>query len=167
MTETRAQCLLIMRHGEAAPGAPDAERVLTARGEREAERMGRWLASRTDLERLRLVASPYVRARQTAQRIAEPLGLEVETLALITPDDAPGAVIDWLLGEADDRPLMLVSHMPLVAALTGLLVEGRAERGPGFATAAVAELEADVRAAGCARLRRLVSPADINDQEVP
>ncbi|MDT8879847.1 phosphohistidine phosphatase SixA [Halomonas saccharevitans] len=169
MTATRDQRLLIMRHGEAAPGAPDAERVLTARGEREAERMGRWLASRTDLDatRLRLVASPYVRARQTAQRIAEPLGLEVETLALITPDDAPGAVIDWLLDEADDRPLMLVSHMPLVAALTGLLVEGRAERGPGFATAAVAELTAEVRAAGCARLRRLVSPADINDQEVP
>ncbi|TLF47810.1 phosphohistidine phosphatase SixA [Halomonas urmiana] len=166
--EPPAERLLIMRHGEAAPGAPDAERALTARGEREAERMGRWLASRTDLDatRLRLVASPYRRARQTAAWIAAPLGLEVETLALITPDAPPGTVIDWLLDEPGDRPLLLVSHMPLVAALTGLLVEGRAECGPGFVTAAVAELEAEVRAAGCARLRRLVSPADINDQEV-
>ncbi|QFU02493.1 Phosphohistidine phosphatase SixA [Halomonas sp. THAF5a] len=166
---TGAERLLIMRHGEAAPGAPDVERVLTARGEQEAERMGRWLAARADLDlaRLRLVASPYRRARQTAARIAAPLGLEVETLARITPDDPPGAVIDWLLDAPDDRPLMLVSHMPLVAALTGLLVEGRPERGPGFATAAVAELTAEVRAAGCARLARFTTPADINDQEVP
>lgn len=160
-----AERLLIMRHGEAAPGAPDAERVLTARGEREAEGMGRWLAARGDLDlaRLRLVASPYRRARQTAARIAAPLGLEVETLARITPDDAPGAVIDWLLDEPDDRPLLLVSHMPLVAALTGLLVEGRAERGPGFVTAAVAELTAEVHAAGCARLARFTTPADLID----
>ncbi|MFG6157212.1 phosphohistidine phosphatase SixA [Halomonas sp. 1390] len=165
MTAPGANRLLIMRHGEAAPGAPDAERALTARGEREAERMGCWLASRTDLDttRLRLLASPYRRARQTAARIAAPLGLEVETLALITPDDPPGAVIDWLLDEPDDRPLMLVSHMPLVAALTGLLVEGRAERGPGFVTAAMAELTAEVRAAGCARLAHFTTPADLID----
>ena len=39
---------------------------------------------------------------------------------------------------------LAVGAMPLVAALTGLLVEGRAERGPGFVTAAVAELTAEV-----------------------
>ncbi|MEQ6915952.1 phosphohistidine phosphatase SixA [Halomonas aquatica] len=169
MTERGAERLLIMRHGEAGHGRPDAERTLTERGELEAQRMGRWLASRGDLDatRLRLVASPFVRARQTAQHIAEPLGLEVEFLSILTPDDPPEAVVEWLVGEADDRPLLLVSHMPLVAALTGLLVEGRADRGPGFATAAMAELTAEVRAAGCARLLRFVSPADINDQEVP
>ncbi len=157
-----AERLLIMRHGEAGQGMPDAARTLTARGEQEAARMGRWLAERRDLDltHLRLLASPYVRARQTAVRIAEPLGVEIEPLPLITPDDPPEAVVEWLLGEADGRPMMLVSHMPLVAALTGLLVEGRGDRGPGFPTAAVAELDAEVWAAGCARLHGLISPAD-------
>lgn len=125
--------------------------------------MARWLAAREDLDltRLRLLASPYVRARQTAARIAEPLGLVVESLSIITPDDPPEGVVEWLLGEPDDRPLMLVSHMPLVAALTGLLAEGRGDRGPGFPTAAVAELEAEVWAAGCARLARFTAPADL------
>lgn len=162
-----AEPLLIMRHGQAGPGSPDPDRRLTAQGRREAARMGAWLAARRDLDltRLRLLSSPYRRASQTADSVAEALGGRVETLSLITPDDPPGAVVDWLLDQADDRPLMLVSHMPLVGALTGLLVEGRADRGIGFATAAIAELAAEVRAAGCARLTRITAPADISDQE--
>lgn len=154
-----AERLLIMRHGEAGPGAPDAERELTGRGRREAERMAAWLAERDDLAGLRLLASPYRRARQTAAIVGEALGLEAEALSFITPDDPPRAVADWLLAQPQGRPLLLVSHMPLVGALTGLLVEGRADRGLGFPTAAVAELEADVWAAGCARLVDFVSPA--------
>lgn len=158
-----AEPLLIMRHGEAGAGSPDASRELTARGLAEAARMGTWLAGREDLDlaRLRLAASPYRRAQQTAERVGEALGVPVETLPCITPDDPPQAVVDWLLEQDDDRPLLLVSHMPLVGALTGLLVEGRGDRGLGFPTAAVAELDAEVRAAGCARLRRFTSPADI------
>lgn len=161
--------LWIMRHGQAAPGRLDPERTLTERGHAEAARMAAWLAGRDapDLARLRLLTSPYVRARQTAAPIAEALSVALETLPLITPDAPPEAVVDWLLEQEEDRPLMLVSHMPLVASLTGLLVEGRPERGPGFATAAIAELAAEVRAAGCAHLERLVAPADIADQEGP
>lgn len=156
-----AERLLIMRHAQAQPGHPDAARTLTAHGEREAARMGAWLAARDDLARasLRLLASPYVRAQQTAARVAAPLGLEVEPLALLTPDDAPGDVVEWLLAEPDDRPILLVSHMPLVAALTARLVEGHGGRGPAFPTAAVAELEAEVWAAGCARLVGFTEPA--------
>lgn len=155
--------LLIMRHGQAGPGTPDASRTLTARGQEEAARMAAWLAGRDDLDhsRLRLVASPYRRAQQTAKVIAKALPCELETLSLITPDDSPLAVIDWLLEQDEGAPLMLVSHMPLVAAVTGLLVEGRLDGGPGFPTAAIAELEADVLASGCARLTRLTSPADL------
>lgn len=157
-----AEPLLVMRHGEAGHGVPDAERELTARGRREAERMAAWLADREDLAGLRLLASPYRRARQTAAIVGQALGLEAEALSLITPDDPPRAVADWLLAQPQGRPLLLVSHMPLVGALTGLLVEGRVDRGLGFPTAAVAELEADVWAAGCARLARFITPSDLN-----
>ncbi|MBB3143357.1 phosphohistidine phosphatase SixA [Halomonas organivorans] len=155
--------LLIMRHGEAGWGSPDPARELTARGADEAARMGTWLAGRDDLalDRLRLLASPYRRAQQTAERLGEALGLSVETLERITPDDSPEAVVEWLLAQDGDRPLLLVSHMPLVGGLTGLLVDGRADRGPGFPTAAIAELDAEVPAAGCARLTRFTAPADL------
>lgn len=156
-----AERLLIMRHGEAGPGHPDVERELTGHGQQEVRRMAAWLADRDDLAGLRLLASPYRRARQSAAALAEALQAEIETLPLITPDDPPQAVADWLLEQTPGRPLLLVSHMPLVGALTGLLVEGRAAGGLGFPTAGVAELKAEVWAAGCARLARFVTPADL------
>ena len=152
--------LLIMRHGEAGPGAPDARRKLTAGGQTEAARMADWLQYQA-LDGARILASPYRRARQTAEHLAAALGGEIETLPILTPDDPPAAVVDWLLAQEAERPLLLVSHMPLVGALTGLLVEGRSDRGLGFPTAAVAELEAEVWAAGCARLVRFTAPADL------
>jgi phosphohistidine phosphatase len=152
--------LLIMRHAEAGPGYPDTARELTARGHAEAARMGDWLPYQ-GLDEARVLASPYVRARQTAEHVGAALRREVETLALLTPDAPPEAVVDWLLEQGEGQPLVLVSHMPLVGALTGLLVEGRSDHGLGFPTAAVAELSAEVWAAGCARLERFTVPADL------
>ncbi|WP_339119257.1 phosphohistidine phosphatase SixA [Halomonas sp. BMC6] len=156
--------VLIMRHGEAAPGFPDHARPLTPRGEREAETMARWLASRIEqgeLARPTLYASPYVRAQQTAQRISDALGAPLNTLSFITPEDPPGDVSEWLLNHPFDTPIMLVSHMPLVGDLAGLLVEGAPSQGVGFPTAAIAELEADVWAAGCAQLKRFTQPSQL------
>ncbi|RUR57171.1 phosphohistidine phosphatase SixA [Vreelandella populi] len=155
--------LLIMRHGEAAPGFPDSQRLLTPRGEREAAAMARWLAARIEEGEVRpiLYASPYARAQQTAELIGKALGCPLETLEFITPEDDPAAVAEWLLTQPEGAPIMLVSHMPLVGNLTGLLVEGRSEQGIGFATAAIAELEAEVWAAGCARLKRFTQPSQL------
>jgi len=157
--------VLIMRHGEAAPGFPDHARPLTPRGEREADAMARWLASRVEQGELALpmlYASPYVRAQQTAQRISDALGAPLNTLSFITPEDPPSDVSEWLLTHRDDAPIMLVSHMPLVGDLAGLLVEGAPSQGVGFPTAAIAELEADVWAAGCAQLKRFTQPSQLS-----
>ncbi|GAB2784469.1 phosphohistidine phosphatase SixA [Halomonas shantousis] len=157
--------LLIMRHGEAAPGFPDEQRRLTARGEEEAERMARWLRSRLDdrgRQALRIAASPLVRAQQTAKRVAEALGKEIETVSCLTPDDPPEAVIDWLQEHGDDTPWLLVSHMPLVGSLVGRLVDGERRASRPMATATVALLEADVWAAGCAQLIDWRAPADVS-----
>lgn len=156
--------ILIMRHGEAEPGYPDATRRLTLRGKQEADTMARWLAERVatgELPLPALYASPYVRAQQTAQALCEALGTRLETLDFITPDDFPSAVSDWLLEQPEGAPIMLVSHMPLVGDLAGLLVEGATAQGLGFPTAAIAELEADVWAAGCAQLKRFTQPSQL------
>ncbi|MBT2775164.1 phosphohistidine phosphatase SixA [Halomonas sp. ISL-60] len=156
--------MLIMRHGEAAPGYPDQARRLTPHGELEAEKMARWLAERVASDELpvpRIYASPYARAQQTAQRLCDALGTSCETLGFITPDDSPSAVSDWLLEQPEGTPIMLVSHMPLVGELAGLLVEGSPAQGVGFPTAAIAELEAEVWAAGCAQLKRFTQPSQL------
>ncbi|WGI26814.1 phosphohistidine phosphatase SixA [Halomonas alkaliantarctica] len=156
--------VLIMRHGEAAPGYPDQARRLTSHGEREAEKMARWLAKRVAAGELftpRIYASPFARAQQTAQTLCDALGASLETLDFITPDDSPQAVSDWLLEQPESAPIMLVSHMPLVGDLAGLLVEGSPAQGIGFPTAAIAELEAEVWAAGCAQLKRFTQPSQL------
>lgn len=159
--------LMIMRHGEAGSGRVDCDRELTRRGQAEVNKMGAWLAKCLGLSvSPRLLASPYRRAQQSAALIAQALAgagitAEIETLDFITPDDSPEGVMDWLLEQPSGQSLLLISHMPLVGTLTGLLVEGRSGRGLGFATAAVAELEAEVWATGAARLARMITPADL------
>lgn len=161
--------LLIMRHGDAGNGCVDHERKLTQRGQQEVREMAVWLATQLGASaasssvRPRLLASPYRRAQQSAALVADVLtdagvDVAVETLSLITPDGCPDEVLEWLLEQPAGRPLLMVSHMPLVGALTGCLVDGRADCGLGFVTAAVADLEADVWASGAARLRQMVTP---------
>ncbi|MCH4810178.1 phosphohistidine phosphatase SixA [Vreelandella neptunia] len=156
--------VLMMRHGEAGPGYPDHARRLTPRGELETGKMARWLAEQVVAGEMvvpRLYASPYARAQQTALLLCDALGTSLETLDFITPDDAPSAVSDWLLEQPEGPPIMLVSHMPLVGELAGLLVEGSPAQGIGFPTAAIAEFEADVWAAGCAQLKRFTQPSQL------
>ncbi|WP_458525448.1 phosphohistidine phosphatase SixA [Onishia taeanensis] len=157
------ETLWIMRHGQAAPGRPDAERVLTEEGRREASAMADWLTQRLADEGLatpRVLASPYRRAQQTAMLMADRLGVAVETLPIITPDDPVGPILDWLIDtqEQTPGPLLLVSHMPLVGVLTAQLTDGPRAPGLGFPTAAIARLESDVFAAGCARFIGLDAP---------
>ncbi|WP_040242330.1 phosphohistidine phosphatase SixA [Chromohalobacter japonicus] len=156
--------LYIMRHGEAVPGMPDSERSLTKQGEAEARVMGTWLESMlaNDVRAaLRIVASPYRRAQQTAQWMATPLERPVETLPIITPDDPLEPLIDWLQQEVAHTPCLLVSHMPLVGALVGRLVEGDVRASQPMPTATIAKLEADIWAAGCATLKHWQSPREL------
>ncbi|WP_148254226.1 phosphohistidine phosphatase SixA [Aidingimonas lacisalsi] len=157
--------LWIMRHGEAAPGRPDHLRELTETGRRDVERMAEWLADSLDTssrDRLRLAVSPYQRAQQTAEIVAGRLGLTLETLALITPDDPVEDVIDWLQVNGEGVPWLLVSHMPLVGELTARLVDGQRSLGGGFPAAGVVGLQADVWAAGCADLIGFQAPSSLD-----
>jgi len=117
--------LYLMRHGEAVPrAASDAARALTPRGSRQVEEVA--TRRKDDLATLELVvASPYLRARQTAEKIMRGLGHRGGPLisTQLRPDAdirALGALVDTCTVEN----LLLVSHQPLVGAtlawLTGL-----------------------------------------------
>jgi phosphohistidine phosphatase len=68
--------LWLLRHAEAAEGAPDDERPLTERGVRQAEAAGQALA-RLGEQIDACLTSPKRRAVQTAELACEPLGVEV------------------------------------------------------------------------------------------
>ena len=116
----RAVQLVIVRHAEAAAGEPDELRPLTTEGREAARALGEQLAA----EGLRpdaVLSSPLLRARQTAQELARPAGLEAE------PDErlAPGATAESVKAAAADRgeTVVVVGHQPdcgkVAAELTG------------------------------------------------
>jgi len=150
--------LYIVRHGEAETRAnSDAERALTGRGRDAVAEI--WQSLRRDgVQVARLMHSPYVRARQTAEVIGEQYpGIRLEACDLITPDDPVMPVIDWLAAQPTLEGCVLVSHMPLVAALTGALSEGVSARVP-FSVGTVACLDMEVASVGGGRLIWTRSP---------
>jgi phosphohistidine phosphatase len=111
--------LILWRHADAEPGEPDLERPLTAKGVRQAERVGTWL-DRHLPDRCRILVSPAERAQQTAQA----LGRKFKTV----PELAPGATAASILalaGWPDARePALIVGHQPTLGETAALLLSG-------------------------------------------
>jgi len=126
----------LCRHAQAAPGEPDELRPLTPTGEEQALRLGRWLAEADPAPAI-VVASPLLRARQTAALITRSTGGEVKIDARLSP----GAGVDELRAVIEDAPgpVATVGHQPdcseITVALTGA--------DPGFPPAAVAVLDVE------------------------
>ncbi|MCY7263557.1 MULTISPECIES: phosphohistidine phosphatase SixA [Pseudomonas] len=147
--------LWVLRHGQAESHAPtDAQRNLTAHGREEvlgsaAQLIGQPISA--------IIASPYVRAQQTAQLVREALGFEAEirTVSWLTPEANPLQVLQQLDG-ADN--LLLVSHQPLVGSLIGLLQHGHLRDPQPMNTASLAELEGDWPLAGLMILNGVKHP---------
>jgi phosphohistidine phosphatase len=150
--------LWILRHGEAEPRAnTDAERRLTAHGREQvlhsaARLLGQPLQA--------IIASPYVRAQQTAALVHDTLGFAepVRTVPWLTPDSDVQEVIAEIERLGLDQ-VLLVSHQPLVSTLVGMLEHGHVQQSPPMSTASLAELEGDWPLAGLMTLRAVSSPA--------
>src|SRR5690606_39557380 len=101
---------------------------------------------------------PYSRTRITAKVIAAYYpDIRMEACELNTPYDPVMPVIDWLASQPTLEGCVLVSHMPLVAALTGALADGVAARVP-FSVGTVACLHMEIAAVGGGRLIWTRSP---------
>lgn len=120
--------LLVLRHAKSSWGDPavsDHERRLNPRGERDAPRMGR-LAREERLSPDLIVSSDAVRARLTAEAMAEAIGYRRQILldARLYHASAAGilAAVRTVV-ECDVSTVMIVGHNPgleeLVAQLTG------------------------------------------------
>ena len=157
--------LHLLRHADAgdpeAWSGDDAARPLSEKGVRQSERLGAFLAGvafRPDA----IISSPRIRASQTAEIVADALGLSVRIDERLGGGCDPGTV-DAILRDAGDpcRPV-LVGHDPDFSEILGYLsgTDALTMKKGAFA-------RLDVRgpvAGGSGTLRWLVPP-DLLDPE--
>ena len=145
--------LFIIRHGKAredSPSGSDADRELRKRGHRQAQ----WLAERIsddDQPPTSVLASPRVRAQQTAHPIAEALNLTIETEPLLDFGTSLSDLVDLITEHADRGSIALVGHNPTLSSLASVLVDGvGGHRGISLRTgeAVVIDFVHDVELAG-------------------
>ena len=116
--------IYLLRHGDAEDGSgDDAARALTEKGERQAEAAGEALAE-LGASIDACLASPKLRAAETAKIACRRLGVEVELAEQLR--GGPFDPLDLAAGRGD---VLLVGHEPdfsdAVAALTGARVKLR------------------------------------------
>ena len=157
-SSTGAIELLVLRHAHAGDSAtwdqPDEIRPLTEKGRRQAERVGRLLAAAAYVPDV-ILASPLVRARQTAEIVADLLGVRVRLEPRLGEMvDVP--VLEQILDDAGNpaRPV-IVGHDPDFSELVSELVGAPIPMRKG----ALARIDVErPLAPGAGELRWLVPP---------
>lgn len=126
--------VFLCRHAKAAPGKPDASRELSREGREQARALAEVLASRDDAPVL-VLSSPLVRARQTAEAIAQATGAALRIEERLAPGATAAALVAVLAEETG--PVATIGHQPdcseIAQALTG--------SDPGFPAAGMVEIE--------------------------
>lgn len=158
--------LLVFRHAHARrrkPGVEDHERPLSARGERDSARMGRWLADE-DLVPGLVLASSAVRAADTARRAGEAGGFadRIRTEAELYGADPEDCLeIVRRHGDPHER-VMLVGHNPTMRELVHQLGGPVRDFPPGAVAVAEADVEGweELEPGVCRRVRSRV-PAEL------
>jgi phosphohistidine phosphatase len=111
--------LILWRHAEAADGAPDLARKLTAKGAKQARDVAHWLRPRLP-KQTRIVVSPAVRTLQTVKALTE----DFEVLRELVPGASPAAVL--AAAQWPDQPgaVLVVGHQPTLGMVAAMLIAG-------------------------------------------
>jgi phosphohistidine phosphatase len=163
--------LLVIRHAVAGDrdtfaktGKRDELRPITEEGTRKMLRAAQGLRRIVDHVDY-LATSPLVRARQTAQIVADELGISVgEKTDVLSPEAKPAQFAQWLESHRSREVVAIVGHEPHLSTLITWLVSGveesRVELGKGGAC--LLTLDGRPRK-GCARLRWLLTPRQLRE----
>jgi phosphohistidine phosphatase len=112
--------LILWRHADAVDGLPDLDRRLTAKGLAQAQAMADWLRPRLP-KQWRLISSPALRARQTAEALSEEM--------TIVREIAPGASYASVLAAAGwpdaGGTVVVVGHQPTLGETAAALLAGQ------------------------------------------
>lgn len=117
--------LILWRHAEAEDATsqrPDAKRRLTARGEKQAREMARWLNHHLP-KKLTVLVSPAERTQQTAHALALPFEIEPKIGTGADVADLLAAA-GWPDGKGKSGAVLIVGHQPTLGRLAALLLSG-------------------------------------------
>jgi len=114
--------LILWRHAEAEEaqaGMADLERALTAKGQKQARRMGQWLDSQLP-DSCRILCSPALRTLQTA----EALGRKFKIHSDLAPGADPSDILKAANWPANKDTVLVVGHQPTLGQAASLLLTG-------------------------------------------
>jgi phosphohistidine phosphatase len=136
--------LHFLRHAIAADPAKyrdDAERPLTSEGVQKMEKAAKGIAAEFSFDRV--VSSPYVRARQTAEIVMKAAGFEgkLQLSDAMTPDGDFKALARLAATFGDDESVLLVGHQPSISRFVSELVAGRPDASIDFKKGALCRVE--------------------------
>ena len=147
--------LLLWRHAEAVDGTPDHERELTARGQKQARKIAEWINERRP-KKLRVLASPTARTRQTA----EAFSTDFKIVPALGPNGTVGDILAATGWPDFDAPCLIVGHQPTLGRLAALLLSG-AEADWTIKKGAVWWFSNRVRHGETQMILRAVTPPDL------
>jgi phosphohistidine phosphatase len=124
--------LYLLRHGIAAaagdePGIEsEGERPLTLKGVKRMRKAAKGLR-RMGIAFDAILTSPLLRARQTAEIVAEALGLEsqLQEISGLAPESSVENLLFGLKRFQNREHLLLVGHQPLLGATAAFLLHGK------------------------------------------
>jgi phosphohistidine phosphatase len=109
--------LILWRHAEANEGEEDLERDLTPRGERQAQRMSKWL-DRQLPEGVKIFCSPARRAEQTVL----PLGRKYKIRDELSPQGSCEHLLEMVQWPYAKHATLLVGHQPFLGQIAAQLL---------------------------------------------
>ena len=115
--------ILLLRHGDALETSNDALRALSPAGRDQAKLAGTILQSLSLIPDL-ILASPILRAVQTAKIVADTLGVnKIQTTEYLTSGSDHRQIFKQL-NELSPKKVLLVGHEPHLSLMVSLLIAG-------------------------------------------
>ncbi|HEU5123401.1 MAG TPA: phosphohistidine phosphatase SixA [Verrucomicrobiae bacterium] len=155
--------IYILRHGEAAehgdPRYKENERPLTAKGIQRTKQLAEYLED-LEIGFDRILSSPLIRARQTAEIVAGKLRKPVELTDALTPSGSMKDLVDQIAGlRPVPESVALVGHEPYLSGFISLLCIGSPDLPIKLKKGALCRLDVERVISGrCATLEWLIQP---------
>jgi phosphohistidine phosphatase len=159
--------LYLMRHAiavEADENTEDSQRPLTEKGRKRLGKIARNLA-KLDLTFDLILTSPYLRARQTADMVADTLNIKPKYVVEsenLTPLGFADKLVEEILAHEPVEFLLIVGHEPFLSQLIGILVADDAGLCIEMKQAGLCRLSTERLIYGrCATLEWLMTPVQL------
>ncbi len=137
--------IYLVRHGAALTKEDDPERHLNKDGLDQCHLSGRALR-RLDIKFDLVISSPKVRARQTAEIIADEVDYpkdEIKITETLEPTASPKDTISYLNNFTEKNKIMLAGHLPLLGNLVSELLSENTQISLYFEAGAVCQIDVD------------------------